>query len=294
MHAGAFNWTYTLGTGLLDPWTMGATALIPAAGVTPAQLPLLMKRHDATIFAAAPGVYRQMLRQVVPDLPKLRHGLSAGEKLPEITHDRWFKATQTKIYEAFGMSECSTFVSGSPSYPAEIGSLGRPQTGRRVAVLDGLIAKLDAPGILAVSTQDPGLMLGYWDKNSQVPIPIQGDWFETGDTMQMAQDGSLTYLGRSDDMMNAGGFRVSPLEVESIMSTHPDIMECAAVEERVTDDTSLIALHYVANAPVSERDLKDFASKKLGRYKCPRLFYHCQSLPRGGNGKLQRKALRLA
>ncbi len=62
LHAGAFNWTYTLGTGLMDPWTMGATALIPAAGIAPAQLPLLLKRHDATIFAAAPGVFRQMLR----------------------------------------------------------------------------------------------------------------------------------------------------------------------------------------------------------------------------------------
>src|SRR6056297_236553 len=84
LHAGAFNWTYTLGTGLMDPWTMGATALVPAAGVTPAQLPLLLKRFDATLFAAAPGVFRQMLRGVARlDAPRLRHGLSAGEKLPD-------------------------------------------------------------------------------------------------------------------------------------------------------------------------------------------------------------------
>ena len=55
LHAGAFNWTYTLGTGLLDPWTRGATALIPGKGVTPDTLGLLMQQHDATIFAAAPG-----------------------------------------------------------------------------------------------------------------------------------------------------------------------------------------------------------------------------------------------
>ena len=62
MHAGAFNWTYTLGTGLMDPWTMGATALIPEPGVAPAALPTLLARHEATIFAAAPGVYRQLLK----------------------------------------------------------------------------------------------------------------------------------------------------------------------------------------------------------------------------------------
>ncbi|MGJ8555793.1 MAG: AMP-binding protein, partial [Sulfitobacter geojensis] len=60
LHAGAFNWTYTLGTGLMDPWTVGATALIPAAGTLPTALPDLIATHEATIFAAAPGVYRQM------------------------------------------------------------------------------------------------------------------------------------------------------------------------------------------------------------------------------------------
>src|SRR6056297_2779474 len=79
LHAGAFNWTYTLGTGLMDPWTMGATALIPDAEIEPAQLPLLLKRHDATIFAAAPGVYRKMLSGEALSLPKLRHGLAAGK-----------------------------------------------------------------------------------------------------------------------------------------------------------------------------------------------------------------------
>ena len=86
LHAGAMNWTYTLGTGLMDPWTAGATALVPAAGVTPDQIPLLLRRFDATIFAAAPGVYRQMLKSPsLPPLPRLRHGLSAGEKLPDAT-----------------------------------------------------------------------------------------------------------------------------------------------------------------------------------------------------------------
>jgi len=82
MHAGAFNWTYTLGTGLMDPWTVGARALIPSAGTPPEALATLMAAHDVTIFAAAPGVYRQMLtRTSLPALPHLRHGLSAGEKL---------------------------------------------------------------------------------------------------------------------------------------------------------------------------------------------------------------------
>ena len=86
MHAGAFNWTYTLGTGLMDPWACGATALIPADGTQIEALPQLMAQHQATIFAAAPGVYRRILRSAGARivLPDLRHGLSAGEKLSEV------------------------------------------------------------------------------------------------------------------------------------------------------------------------------------------------------------------
>jgi acyl-coenzyme A synthetase/AMP-(fatty) acid ligase len=82
LHAGAFNWTYTMGTGLLDPWTVGATALIPAPSVALDHLPLLMKRHDASILAAAPTSFRRPLRAEMPALPRLRHALSAGEALP--------------------------------------------------------------------------------------------------------------------------------------------------------------------------------------------------------------------
>lgn len=294
LHAGAFNWTFTLGTGLLDPWTLGATALILQKSVTPAELPLLLKRHDATIFAAAPGVYRQLLRSPVPPLPKLRHGLSAGEKLPETLRTRWEEATGTAVHEAFGMSECSTFVSGSPVRPAAPGTLGAPQAGRRVAVLEGgAPVPVGTSGGLGVSTRDPGLMLGYWDRALGGPDPVQGDWFETGDRMVMSEAGALSYEGRNDDMINAGGIRVSPLEIERALSEHPHIQACAAVEARVSDETSIIAAYYEAEADLPDAALTAFLSDRLARYKCPRVFVRLDALPRSANGKISRKALRL-
>ncbi len=135
LHAGAFNWTYTLGTGLMDPWSIGATALIPAPGTDPTTLPGLLAAHDATIFAAAPGVYRRMLRAQMPAMPRLRHGLSAGEKLPDTIRAAWQAQTGTPIHEAYGMSECSTFISGAPDHPAPAGTLGYPQPGRHVQLM---------------------------------------------------------------------------------------------------------------------------------------------------------------
>ena len=293
LHAGAFNWTYTLGTGLLDPWAIGATALIPGPDVRPAALPLLLARFDASIFAAAPGVYRQMLRHDFPPLPRLRHGLSAGEKLPQATREAWRAATGREIYEAYGMSECSTFISARPGKPAPPGTLGFPQQGRRVAVIDGdAPARVGEPGVIAISRRDPGLMLGYLGAEKETRARFRGEWFLTGDIGVMDEDGAVTFLGRNDDMMNAGGFRVSPIEVETAMRLHPAITDCAAVEHEVRPDVRVIALYYTAEHPLPEEELARHAAASLARYKQPRLFRHLPALPRGSNGKILRKALR--
>jgi len=293
LHAGAFNWTYTLGTGLMDPWTMGATALIPDVGIEPAQLPLLLKRHDATIFAAAPGVYRKMLTGEALSLPKLRHGLAAGEKLSDTIRQAWEEATGTAIHEAYGMSECSTFISASPDHPATPGTLGRPQPGRRVAVVneDGPV-EIGQEGTIAVHESDPGLMLGYLKAEEATRDKYQGEWFVTGDQGIMDAAGDITYLGRADDMMNAGGFRVSPLEVEAVLNAFPGITQAAVTDIEVKQDARVIMAFYTAPEPVDPASLEAYVAENLAAYKRPRGFYHLDALPTGANGKLLRRALR--
>ncbi|SMY07450.1 class I adenylate-forming enzyme family protein [Flavimaricola marinus] len=293
LHAGAFNWTYTLGTGLMDPWAIGATALIPAPGTESSALPGLLDEARATIFAAAPGVYRQMLRHPIPALPHLRHGLSAGEKLGGHLRQAWQEATGTQIHEAFGMSECSTFLSGSPDRPAPDMSLGFAQPGRRVALLnDAGPAAIGSPGTIAIHRDDPGLMLGYLDQPAETAAKYQGKWFLTGDIGVMDASGAITYQGRADDMMNAGGFRVSPIEVEAALSLHPGIRDVAACEVRVGPDTTVIAAFWTGPDALDDAELAAFAGERLARYKTPRLWVRLDGLPRGANNKLLRRQLR--
>jgi acyl-coenzyme A synthetase/AMP-(fatty) acid ligase len=294
LHAGAFNWTYTLGTGLMDPWTMGATALIPEPGTPPDTLPRLLKAHHATIFAAAPGVYRQMLKEDrVFDLPELRHGLTAGEKLSPTLQAAWHKATGGTLYEAYGMSECSTFISSCPAHPARGEALGQPQKGRRVAILgpDGPV-KTGEEGTIAVHRSDPGLMLGYLNAPDEAEARMQGDWFVTGDHGAMAMDGQITYLGRGDDMMNAGGYRVSPLEVEAALAEFPGLDHVGVTDVTIKADTSIIVAFYTAAQPLDEDALASFAAERLARYKQPRAYVHVDALPSGANGKILRRALK--
>ncbi len=293
LHAGAFNWTYTLGTGLLDPWSVGATALIPANGMPVAELGPLAARHRATIFAAAPGIYRQMLRAGVPDLPDLRHGLSAGEALSPDLRAKWQQATGTDLHEALGLSECSTFLSGSPTRPAPEGTAGFAQTGRRVAVLDetGANCAPDQPGTLAVHRNDPGLMIGYLDQAEATSARFKGDWFVTGDQVSRGADGAYRFLGRSDDMMNAGGFKVSPLEVEAVMATLPTLVDCAVTEVEITTGTRIIACFYTATDDPGPEALRAHAARHLARWKQPRHYQRLDALPRNANLKLNRRAL---
>ncbi|MEP4038657.1 class I adenylate-forming enzyme family protein [Pseudophaeobacter sp.] len=293
LHAGAFNWTFTLGTGLMDPWTIGATALIPEPGTDPVDLPALLQANNATIFAAAPGVYRKILKGgTTLELPDLRHGLCAGEKLSAHLHSAWNNATNTALFEAYGMSECSTFISSSPAHPARGEALGQPQQGRKIAILgpEGPVPQ-GQEGTIAIASSDPGLMLGYLNAPEETEARMQDGWFLTGDQGAMAVDGQISYLGRADDMMNAGGFRVSPIEVETQLSAHPGITQVGVATVEVKTDSHIIVAFYTGPTLLDPSELEAFAATHLAHYKQPRAYVHLDTLPSGANGKLLRRAL---
>lgn len=296
LHAGAFNWTFTLGAGLTDPWARGASAILYAGPPDRAVWPKLAAAHGATIFAGVPGVYRQMLDTDLGGFAALRHGLSAGEALPSAVARAWREATGKPLYEALGMSEVSTYISFAPGSPPVPGRAGRPQPGRRVAILaDEGEARVPrgTPGLLAVSRRDPGLMLGYWRRPEETAAAFRGEWFVTGDRAILHADDTIEYLGRADDVMNAGGFRVASAEVEAALLDHPGITEAAAIAEPVRDGVEIIIAYYVPAAePLAEAELAAHCAARLARYKCPRRFVARDSLPRGTNGKLLRRALR--
>ena len=292
LHAGAFNWTFTLGTGLMDPWTMGATTLIPAPGTAIEQIPLLAARHGASILAAAPGVFRRMLRADWRVWDALRHGLTAGERLAPDLRAAWRARTGTDLHEAMGMSECSTFLSGSPARPAPEGFAGYPQPGRRLALLDEAGAEVPAgqAGLLAVHRSDPGLFLGYDGAPEETAARFMGEWFVTGDLGRAGADGAIAMLGRGDDMMNAGGYRLSPAEVEEVLAAVPDAGDVAVTELAVASGARIVCAFWTGAAPRAA--LEAAAGAGLADYKRPRDYVRLEALPRTNTGKIDRRRLR--
>ncbi len=299
LHAGAFNWTYTLGVGLSDPWACGACAVVYDGPRDPTVWPRLIDRYGATIFAAVPGVYRQWLHDWRPGpgaLASLRHGVVAGEALAPALWQAWREATGVPLYEALGMSEISTFVSSGPTTPTRPGSPGRVQPGRRVTVLpvDGGTESVPTGevGVLAVDRDEPGLMLGYWRRPEEEAASRRGPWFVTSDLVHLDDDGYVHYHGRNDDVMTAQGYRISPVEVEKVLAGHPGIADVAVTEVEVRDGVRVVAAFVVPRGgPLDPQDVRRYAGAHLAAYKCPRVVTVVDSLPRTPNGKIRRRDL---
>lgn len=310
LHAGDFNWTYTLGVGLMDPWLWGATALIysPQEGEekSPELWPQLIKEHEITIFAAVPGIYRKILKYANPssdELQTLRHGLTAGEALHRDLKTNWETKTGTPLYEALGQSEISTYVSTSLNINCPPEAKGRIQSGRKVTILKEDTSKtspIECPanevGLIAVHNSDPGLMLQYWNRPAEMKEAFSGEWFITGDRGSIDENKHLTHLGRADDVMNAQGVRVSPLEVETCLLKHPSISEAAVFEKKIKSDLSIISALLVLKSDDSDEDntskeLTELIKKELASYKHPKSIKFVSHLPRNNAGKLLRNKL---
>lgn len=299
MHAGTLNWSYTMGVGLMDPWSVGAHAVLVATGTEPGTWPALIEAHHATVFVAVPTVYRQMLKYGRPedhDFSRLRFGLCAGEALPPDTAEAWRARVGTELYEALGMTECSTYVSSGPGVPVRPGSPGKPQPGRRIAILSeetGEVLPAGAVGLLAVHRSDPGLMLRYWRRPEEEAEVYRGEWFVGGDRASIDEDGYVWFQGRADDVIKSFGYRLSPIEIEAALASCPGVADVAVVGLPIDADKTLVTACVVreAGVDVEEAALAAHATAHLAGYKQPHQYRFMPSLPRTANGKVRRSEL---
>ena len=147
--------------------------------------------------------------------------------------------------------------------------------------------------MLCLPRSDPGLLIRYWNRPEETAAAFRGDWFLTGDFARRDADGYLWFLGRSDDLINTFGYRVSPHEIERVLKDHPDIADCAAVGEEVEAGKTVVAAYVVPrpDAALTPDAVIAYARQHLAAYKAPRLVHVVDDLPRTRNGKVLRRAL---
>ena len=297
MHSGKFNWTYVLGSALMDPLYLGKTVIVHEGKNDADKWMQLIKKHHATIFVGVPTIYRQIIQKTTStkaDVPSLRHCMSAGEHLSDEVLSQWRERFGVDIYEAVGMSEFSYYLSQSKYRPIRAGSAGFPQPGHNIQLLDPETRQAvpqGEEGMICVPLEDPGLFLKYWNLPEETAKYKHDGWFFTGDYAKYDEDGYIWFLGRKDDIIKSFGYRVSPYEIERVMKAHPAVADCAAVGEALEKD-KLLVVAYVIPQPgstTSADELQSYAKAHLAAYKTPKTIYLANEFPRTKNGKILRK-----
>ena len=182
------------------------------------------------MFCAPPTVWRMLIQH---DLRQwkvvLREVNAAGEPVnPEII-EQVRRAWGLPLRDSYGQTETTMMIGNSPGQPVVPGSMGRPLPGYRVALIDADGLESDSGEIaIPLRPRTVGLMSGYQNERGAL-MPIEGEYYKTGDVASRDADGYITFIGRADDVFKSSDYRLSPFELESVLIEHPAIAEAAVV-----------------------------------------------------------------
>lgn len=290
------GWAYGLYYGILGPMALGRGNVMLAGGFSAAATQAVMEELRVTNFAAAPTVYRSLRKDGLTLGHPLRRASSAGEPLTPDVNVWANEALGTEVRDHYGQTEHGMMIVNGwhdavrTSVPE--GSMGRPLPGFAAGTLDGQIV-LDVHG-------SPLLWFtGYADAPDKTAerFSADGRWYLSGD-LGREHDGLFFFGSRDDDLIIMAGYRISPFDVESVLTTHPAVAEAAAVG--VPDELRgevLVAYVVLADpagsdGPSLERELQQLVKDRFAAHAYPRQVHFVDQLPKTPSGKVQRFVLR--
>ncbi|WP_180163859.1 AMP-binding protein [Acinetobacter sp. YH12049] len=298
------GWAYGLYYGITGPLLLGHATLFYEGGFSIDSLCQIVDDYKVTNLAGAPTAYRMMMAADPEQMAKLKGKFrvvsSAGEPLnPEVF--RWFKQVlDAPIFDHYGQTEVGMVVCNHHGLQHDIraGVAGYASPGYRVAVVDEQGQELAAgtPGVLAVDiSQSPMMWFGGYKESRKSPFVKH--YYLTGDTAEIHADGSMSFVGRNDDVITTSGYRIGPFDVESALLEHDAVIEAAVIGVPDPDRTEIVkafvilAEHVTASEELAEQ-LGQFVKKRLSAHAYPRLVEFVQELPKTPSGKIQRFLLR--
>jgi long-chain acyl-CoA synthetase len=241
--------------GLID--TMKAWPFTAMAGVNTLFVGLMQHpEFDAIDFSHVKGV------------------IAGGAALVEEIASEWKRRTGSDIYEGYGLSETASALTC------------------KIVDKEGQTQPAGEEGELLV--RGPQVMHGYWQRPEATDEALDAEgWFRTGDIAVMQEDGFIRICDRVKDMILVSGFNVYPNEIEGVVYTHPDVVECAAVGVPDEKSGEAVKLYVVASNPeLDENGLRSFCREQLTAYKVPRFVEFRKELPKSNVGKILRRELR--
>lgn len=289
---------------LLPAWHHGVPVLSHRMRkFDPEQAFALMARHEVR-NAFLPPTALKLMRQV--DRPRSRHAFalrsvgSGGETLGAEVLD-WGRDTfGLSINEFYGQTECNLVVGNCASLmEVRPGSMGRAVPGHTVAIVNdaGEVLPDGSPGHIAVRRPDPVMFLQYWNRPRETAEKFVGDWLLTGDIGRRDAEGYFWYVGRNDDVITSGGYRIGPAEIEDCLLKHKSVSLAAVIGRPDPLRTEIVKAFIVLAPGVQGSDalaaeIQHHVKTQLAAHEYPREVEFVTELPMTTTGKIMRRVLR--
>ena len=251
-------------------------------------------------------MFRFMLQEDVTkfDLSSIQHCCIAGEPLNPEVFKQWEKLTGLKLYEGFGQSESSVLIANfSPWITPKPGSTGKPSPLYDIDLINsqGQPCEDGEEGEIVVRLKNhswpTGLFTGYYMDEKMTQENLGGEWYNTKDVAWRDSSGYFWFVGRNDDVIKCSGYRIGPFEVESALTEHPSVVECAVtaapdpIRGQVVKATVVLVKGYTPS-PELTKELQSYVKKVTAPYKYPRIIEYVDELPKNLGGKIKRAQIR--
>jgi 2-aminobenzoate-CoA ligase len=290
------GFTFGLGGLVLFPMYFGASTFL-IEKPSPDHLLQAIQDHKITICFTAPTAWRVITTKVKEyDISSLRKCVSAGETLPLKVWQDWYDATGLKIIDGIGSTEILHIFISSNEENMKPGATGLAITGYEAKIVDqdGNELPTNEPGRLAVKGITGCKYLNREDKQLEY---VENGWNITGDIFRQDEEGYLWFVARGDDMIISSGYNIAAIEVESVLLTHDDILECAVVGLPDEERGMLVCAHIVLKDMSKATDamknrIQHWFKEVAAPYKYPRVICFTEELPKTETGKIQRYKLK--
>ncbi len=264
----------------------------------------IIQKYKVTTLCAPPTMFRFFINEGLEkyDLSSLKYCNIAGEALQPEVFNRWYEYTGLKLMEGFGQTETTCIIGNLVGTEPKPGSMGKPMPLYSVDLVDKE-GKSVPPGVVGeivvrgeyVNT--PGLFKGYYKSPELTQAAWHDGLYHTGDTATRDEDGYYWYVGRNDDVIKSSGYRIGPFEIESVLATHPAVLECAVtgaphpIRGEVVKATIVLTADYQPSDELA-KEIQDYVKQNTAPYKYPRIVEFVKELPKTVSGKIRRVEIR--
>ena len=261
----------------------------------------VVQDHNVTWYSAVPTMHQLLIARLKggerPGTGRLRFIRSCSAALSPDTMATMEQAFGVPVLEAYGMTEASHQMASNPLPPQDrkAGSVG-PGTGVRIGIMDkdGRLLETGQHGEIVI--QGPNVIQGYENNPEANASSFTEGWFRTGDQGFLDADGYLTLVARIKELINRGGEKISPREIDEVLMAHPAVAEAVAfgVPHRMWGEEVAAAVVLRDQSTGTDAELVSYCRDRLAEFKCPKKIHITGTIPRTATGKIQRRAVAAA